>query len=379
MYIQCTQKLLAKLKRPYEELSNPPHPYYCWHANYFEHQGIVFVVMMNDHTEEEYFVQLDSFQNFEQEWIQNLQKDMEHYGVSSEDIAQYIKDAGPIVFGPTGDRSQIAKLNGFTRRFKDFTINTLAFLHEMDEKAEEEGLPLNFGEYEEEYPTFNDKPKLAQKAKNKSTKKTPKESTPEPIRTLMIALDVRLKLQGSSKVTRSFLVPIFMNFTALNDVLQVGFGWTDTHLHEFVFSGHGFSVGTMEDNPYSKGSNLFGLSEMHDEDTTTLSDVLPNVRRFTYLYDFGDGWEHVVTVGKIEFVDGPPCAICTGGRGMTPPEDCGGSYGYAQMRKILKDPTHEEYEEYSMWARYDFDGGFDLERTNEELNKIVFSPCLIEE
>lgn len=194
----------------------------------------------------------------------------------------------------------------------------------------------------------------------------------------MIALDVRLKLQGGRKVTRSFLVPIFMNFAALNDVLQVGFGWTDTHLHEFVFSGHGLSVGTMEDNPYSQGSSLFGLSGMHDEDTTTLSDVLPNVRRFTYLYDFGDGWEHVVTVGAIESVDGPPRAICTKGRGMTLPEDCGGAYGYAQLRKVLKDPTHEEYEEHSMWAGYDFDGGFDLERVNEHLGEILSTAQLIE-
>lgn len=375
MYIQCTKKLLTKLRRPYEELSNPPHPYYCWHANYFELQGIEFVVMLNDHTEEEYFFHLDSFQDFEQAWIQNLQKDMEHYGVPSEDIAQYIKDAGPIVFGPTGDRSQVAKLNGFTRRFKEFTISSLDFLDDMDEKALQEGRPLNFGEYGQEYPTFNEKPKLAPKAKKKPTKK----STPKLTSTLMIALDVRLKLQGNLKVTRSFLVPIDMSFSALNDVLQVGFGWTDTHLHEFVFSGYGFSVGTMENDSINTRPELFGLPEMHDEDTTALCDVLPSIRRFTYLYDFGDGWEHVITVGEVGYVDGPPRATCTKGRGMTPPEDCGGSHGYAQMRKILKDPTHEEYKEHSMWAKYDFDGGFDLTRVNKDLAKIVFTPQLREE
>jgi len=375
MYIQCTKKLLAKLKRPYEELSNPPKPQYCWHANYFEHQGIVFVVMMNDHSEEEYFVQLDSFQNFEEAWIQNLQKDMEHYGVSPEDIAQYIKDAGPLVFGPTGDRSQVAKLNGFTRRFKEFAISTLGFLHEMDETALQEGRPLNFGESEKEYPTFDDRPKLAKKTKKKPTK----TSTPNLTRTLMIALDVKLKLLGGRKVTRSFLVPIFMNFASLHNVLQVGLEWSDTHLHEFVFYTQRCSVGTMDDGLYSKKSDLFGPGSLYDEDTTTLSELLVNTRRFSYFYDFGDAWEHIITVGGIEYVDGPPHAICTGGQGMTPPEDCGGAYGYAQVRKILKDPTHEEYEEHSMWAEYDFDGGFDLESVNEDLSEIVFTPQLIEE
>ncbi len=113
---------------------------------------------------------MDSFQDFEQAWIQNLQKDMEHYGVLSEDIAQYVKDAGPIVFGPTGDSSQVAKLNGFTRRFKEFAISTLGYIHEMDEKALSEGHPLSFGESEVEYPAFEERPKLAPKTTKNSTK-----------------------------------------------------------------------------------------------------------------------------------------------------------------------------------------------------------------
>ncbi|MDY0287947.1 MAG: plasmid pRiA4b ORF-3 family protein [Sphaerochaeta sp.] len=331
--------------------------------------------MMNDHSEEEFFVQLDSFQNFEQAWKQDLQKDMEHSGVSAEDISQYIKDAGPIVFGPTGNRSQVAKLNGFTRRFKEFAISTLGFLHEMDDTALQEGRPLNFGESEEDYATFSDRPRLAQKTKKKPTK----EPAPKLTRTLMIALDVRLKLQGSRKVTRSFLVPIDMSFAALNDVLQAGLGWTDTHLHEFVFYTQRCSVGTISTDPYSRNSDLFGPGSLYDEETTPLSDFLPNVRRFSYFYDFGDAWEHIITVGELEYADGPPRAICTGGRGMTPPEDCGGAYGYAQLRKILKDPSHEEYEEHSIWAEYDFDGGFDLESVNEDLSEIVFTAQLREE
>ena len=371
MYIQCTQKLLAKLEQPYEELSNPPEPQYCWHANFFEHDGVVFVVMINDYSEDEFFIELESFKDFKEKFVEDLQRDMEETGVSSEQVSAYIKEAGPIVFGPTGNRSQVAKLNGFTRRFKEFAISTLAFLHEMDEKALSEGRPLNFGETEEDFLAFKDRPKLAPKAKNKPTSK--------PIRTLMIALDVKLKLLGGRKVTRSFLVPIFITFAALHDVIQVGFGWSDTHLHEFLFSDQGFSVGTVEDDPYSRPLDLFGPSVMHDEDTTALSDLLLNIRRFTYLYDFGDGWEHVITVGEVGYAEGPPHAECTGGRGMRPPEDCGGAYGYAQMRKILKDPTHEEYEEHAMWAKYDFDGGFDLDRTNKDLSNIVFTAQLIEE
>ncbi len=61
---------------------------------------------------------------------------------------------------------------------------------------------------------------------------------------------------------------------------------------------------------------------------------------------------------------------------MTPPEDCGGAYGYTQLRKVLKDPTHEEH---SIGAEYDFDGGFDLDSVNEVLSEIVFTVQIREE
>ncbi len=125
----------------------------------------------------------------------------------------------------------------------------------------------------------------------------------------ILTLHVRLRLMGGKKVTCSFLVPIDMNFSALNDVLQVGFGWTDTHLHEFVFRDYGFSVGTMGDNPYSRGPELLYIPGMHNEDTSALSDLLHTVRSFTYLYDFGDAWEHSITVGEVGYVDGPPCKV----------------------------------------------------------------------
>jgi hypothetical protein len=111
---------------------------------------------------------------------------------------------------------------------------------------------------------------------------------------------------------------------------------------------------------------------VHDEDTTMLSDLLPAIRRFTYLYDFGDSWEHIIKVGKIGYVDGGPYVECTSGRGMTLPEDCGGPHGYKRLRAIIKDPSHAEYDEWKVWAEYDFDNGFDLDSTNEELRELEF-------
>ena len=53
--------------------------------------------------------------------------------------------------------------------------------------------------------------------------------------------------------------------------------------------------------------------------------------RFTYVYDFGDWWEHEVRVEPATPVDARGLIPrCSGGNGTCPPEDCGGSAGYAE-------------------------------------------------
>jgi len=49
-----------------------------------------------------------------------------------------------------------------------------------------------------------------------------------------------------------------------------------------------------------------------------------------YDYDFGDGWDHALTVEKV--LDQVPAQVCcTGGRMACPPEDCGGIGGYEDV------------------------------------------------
>ena len=68
---------------------------------------------------------------------------------------------------------------------------------------------------------------------------------------------------------------------------------------------------------------------------------------FTYLYDFGDGWEH-----EVEMIGGGggECPAVVAGEGVCPPEDDGGSHGYAEFRKVLADPAHPEHDHLRGWA-----------------------------
>lgn len=73
-------------------------------------------------------------------------------------------------------------------------------------------------------------------------------------------------------------------------------------------------------------------------------------KSFTYLYDFGDGWERSIKIEKImPTIDGVshPCLIDVSG--ACPPEDNGGPWGFMEARQALADPRHERHQEIREW------------------------------
>ena len=91
--------------------------------------------------------------------------------------------------------------------------------------------------------------------------------------------------------------------------------------------------------------------------------------RLEYMYDFGDGWEHVLTLEKVLEAGEHQTPVCLKGARSCPPEDCGGAWGYANLLEIIKDPTHEEYEQWKTWLPEDFDPEqCDLEEINSGLS-----------
>lgn len=63
--------------------------------------------------------------------------------------------------------------------------------------------------------------------------------------------------------------------------------------------------------------------------------------------------------------------LCLAGGRSCPPEDVGGSSGYAEMLEALADPDHEEHESYIEWLGHPFDpAAFDVKAVNETLRCI---------
>ena len=156
-------------------------------------------------------------------------------------------------------------------------------------------------------------------------------------------------------IWRRIQVPEIYTFWDLHVAIQDAFGWSDYHLHEFEIL-----------HPTSKRKVRIGLP---DEDFGR--DILANWKqkisdyfslenkKSDYLYDFGDSWEHVITLEKIlprdKDISYPKCVK---GKRACPPEDCGGIWGYEEFLEAIKDPKHEQHKEMLEWIGREFDSEY---------------------
>jgi hypothetical protein len=156
----------------------------------------------------------------------------------------------------------------------------------------------------------------------------------------MVAVQVKIKLRGVSKppVWRRLQVRADMRLDHLHEAILAAFGWAGYHMHAF------------ESGPERFGSPDSELG-FTDERAVSLGELIGDVGdRLLYTYDFGDNWEHEILVE--ELLDADPevrYPVLVAAKGACPPEDCGGPWGYAELKEILADPAHERHQEMLDW------------------------------
>jgi hypothetical protein len=173
---------------------------------------------------------------------------------------------------------------------------------------------------------------------------------------------LRVTLEGADPpIWRRLLVPGSVGLDSLHDVFQVAMGWTDSHLHSFTFAKQRYGM-NFEDHP----------ADELDEKAHTLLEAVGNKRQFRYEYDFGDDWQHQVVIEeKLAIPLGLTSPVCLDGQRACPPEDCGGTWGYANMLEAISDPKHEEHDESIEWLGDDFDPEeFSVATTNAVLQRL---------
>ncbi len=185
-------------------------------------------------------------------------------------------------------------------------------------------------------------------------------------------LKISLRLPAPYKVYRSFEVPVTASFEKLHEIIQIAFSWDSMHLYEFTV-GHS-KIGPAKDEKADMFSIFDDPEEILDDEEITLAHLNRGAKKFTYIYDFGDYWEHQISIVKRELRSGTPQVICTGGKGDAPWEDSGGPWGYVHMKEVLQNPEDEEYEEVSEWTEDSFRQEFDQDIINGLLEDILTQP-----
>jgi hypothetical protein len=176
---------------------------------------------------------------------------------------------------------------------------------------------------------------------------------------------LRIELQDvEPSVWRSVRVPATITLAKLHKVFQVVMGWEDSHLHEFRIGAMRYGI---PDPDFQEEQPVIA------EKRAVLQEILkPSITRFLYLYDFGDGWEHEVTIKRTGAlgVDERPL-LCLAGANACPPDDVGGPDGYADFLKAITNPKHKEHQHYLQWCGGAFDPkGFDLQSVNRSLARV---------
>ncbi|MDZ4681161.1 MAG: plasmid pRiA4b ORF-3 family protein [Saprospiraceae bacterium] len=172
---------------------------------------------------------------------------------------------------------------------------------------------------------------------------------------------LKITLKGvKPPVWRRVEVPAGIKLSELNTIIQDAMGWIGYHLHNFEIWG-------MEFFPDKESIDDFGgiLTSKAKLDKYLIAVG----QKGRYAYDFGDDWQHEILLEKIlDSEKGIAYPRCMAGKRACPPEDCGGTWGYANLLEALKDPKHPEHKDMMEWMGGAFDPeAFDLEGVNERM------------
>ena len=160
---------------------------------------------------------------------------------------------------------------------------------------------------------------------------------------------IRLKIElddTDPPIWRTIEIPGAISLKDLHRIVQAAMGWEDEHLFAFQV----------------------GREEVASR--VRLADLAARrIKRFGYLYDMGDNWQHTLRIEEVMSAD-PEVAYprLVGGAGRCPPEDCGGIPGFYAFLEVIADPQHPDYEDRLEWYGDVFDfAEMDVAQINQRL------------
>lgn len=166
-------------------------------------------------------------------------------------------------------------------------------------------------------------------------------------------------------VWRDVQIPGEASLYDLHQLIQSSFDWMDMHLHSFfVERRDGIKVERVEIEPADPEEFESNVdTEKYIENEEIIADwFLKTKDKMTYVYDFGDNWEHEIVLSKIiEREDDAFYPRCMDAKNYAPPEDSRGEIIMGEVDLACED-TERLIDEINEEIRF-------TEMTNAELTE----------
>jgi len=181
---------------------------------------------------------------------------------------------------------------------------------------------------------------------------------------------IRLNL-GAYYATRRLLVPMGITFKELHEIIQIAFDWQDSHLHDFnLFDENGKCILNIISEFEEDFEPRQDCPMVLDKDIR-INGYIRDVKKIRYTYDYGDDWNHEITVQGTVSDYGKNYPLCIMAEGNRPPEDVGGIPGFEAYLEIMNNPDHPEYKDMKRWSASQWYKDFDIDVANRRLRYIL--------
>jgi hypothetical protein len=146
---------------------------------------------------------------------------------------------------------------------------------------------------------------------------------PTPDSPTVYQLRIRLD-RISPLIWRRLLVTNDTTIAELHATIQIAFGWSDSHLHQFVIHGKHYGI-----------AYLGGVSFAANPDQVRLADFrFRTGERFFYEYNFHVSWRHEIGIEQIgALASSQRYPVCSGGARAAPPEECDSPSTFLALRQ----------------------------------------------
>jgi len=177
---------------------------------------------------------------------------------------------------------------------------------------------------------------------------------------------IRIELDGiAPAIWRRVDVPLTTSLRGLHEVIQAAMLFENYHLFQFDVGEKRYGVPNPE---WDSGSATV------DAKNIKLGVLIERgIRTFGYTYDFGDNWQHSLTIEAIMLAD-PTLDYPRFIEGLrrAPPEDVGGIPGFEEFLEAMIKPRHPDRRRLVTWYGRVFDpDDIDASAINARMAKLA--------